>query len=390
MATTTRMYYLISVVVFLCLIEYVVIVVGGNDNNNADSIFDKNLLDGKPNDVASYVIEQMFPSQNALQKRLVKIFEKTKTVECRELISEHFNKFIQAFNEEKSLPYTDLKFDYNECENDELDGLDFNNLPPGVNLGTIQAKTYQSNDTSMYFDSPLDIKLCYGILAHDNPDATIRLIEALNEPTTSFVVHVDGKYDDTYNKLKEYSMNSSTNTTKPKPNVHVLDNEYRVRVNWGGFSMVNATLQMINYVDKHIPSENYTHFVHLAATCYPISSNRRIRNKLASYPKDTNFMHVILKPTKPGKSIWNYFVECDDALHRIYQLQPLSKELTGVNQYTSSQWFIISNEFTNYLANPTEDETPFLYNFLNYIEHTVVADETFFGTVLRNSKFCNK
>lgn len=29
--------------------------------------------------------------------------------------------------------------------------------------------------------------------------------------------------------------------------VHLIPDEYRVRVNWGGYSMVNATLQIMNY-----------------------------------------------------------------------------------------------------------------------------------------------
>ena len=56
--------------------------------------------------------------------------------------------------------------------------------------------------------------------------------------------------------------------------------------------------------------------------------------------------------------------------------------------YTASQWFIISKEFAHYLANPEPGD--FLYQYLEYIQHVVVADETFFGTVLRNTPFCHK
>jgi hypothetical protein len=56
--------------------------------------------------------------------------------------------------------------------------------------------------------------------------------------------------------------------------------------------------------------------------------------------------------------------------------------------YTASQWFIISKEFASYLANP--EPGSFLHQFLDYIPHAVVADEHFFGTVLRNTHFCHK
>ena len=52
---------------------------------------------------------------------------------------------------------------------------------------------------------------------------------------TMFVIHVDGKEesDEAYRKLLEYAID--------KDYVHILPEEYRVRVNWGGFSMVKAT-----------------------------------------------------------------------------------------------------------------------------------------------------
>mmetsp|Transcript_5128 Transcript_5128/g.9563 ORF Transcript_5128/g.9563 Transcript_5128/m.9563 type:complete len:193 (+) Transcript_5128:1262-1840(+) len=153
--------------------------------------------------------------------------------------------------------------------------------------------------------------------------------------------------------------------------------------------MVNATLQILNYADRnHV---DFTHFIHMASTAYPIASNRRIRNTLAAYPVDANFLHIILKPARPHHSIWNYFVECDDRLHRIHRLPPITKETHNADFYTASQWFIISKEFAHFLANPEDTESgTFLKEYLDYIQHAVVADEHFFGTVLRNTHFCNK
>ena len=152
--------------------------------------------------------------------------------------------------------------------------------------------------------------------------------------------------------------------------------------------MVNATLQVLNYIDRN--EIDFTHFVHMASTSYPLVSNKKIRNKLAEYPVDANFMHIILKPARPEEAIWNYFVECDDRLHRIHRLPMITKEINNADFYTSSQWFIISKEFAHYLANPQAEDGIFLRQYLEYIEHAVVADESFFGTVLRNTRFCNK
>eukprot|EP00980_Cylindrotheca_fusiformis_P031044 scaffold25738_cov127-Cylindrotheca_fusiformis.AAC.4 len=293
--------------------------------------------------------------------------------ECRSMIGEHFGYFLKALATEEPLPFTDVKF-HNTCEDEEE--YDFDNLPPGIHLGIIQNRTYQPPRNETEYIEPSEVVLLYGILAHDSAPATIRLIEAVDEPTTQFVVHVDGKYDETHQALKNYASNRSR--------VVILDHPNRVRVNWGGFSMVNATLQILEYADQF----DFTHFVHMAATAYPIASNRRIRNTIADHPKDANFLHIVLKPADPALQIWNYFVECDDRLNRIYEMPPLRKQVNGANLYTASQWFIISKEYAHYLANP--EPGTFLHQYLDYVKHIVVADEHFFGTVLRNTHFCNK
>lgn len=331
---------------------------------------------GDASAVAGLVMDRI--SQEAkLASRLESLFQDAKTEECRALIAQHFGYFYKAIATETPLPFASTRFD-SSCEDDEP--WDFNNLPEGVHMGIIQNRTYQPPRNESTYITSEEVVLCYGILAHDSADATIRIIEALDEPSTKFVVHIDGKYEENYLKLKEYAVQNHR--------VMVLDDPYRVRVNWGGFSMVNATLQILNYIDRN--DINFTHFVHMASTSYPIVSNQRIRNTLADYPVDANFMHIILKPAMPAESIWNYFVECDDKLHRIHRLPILTKEENNAALYTGSQWFIISKEFAHFLANPQAEEGVFLRQYLEYIEHAVVADEHFFGTVLRNTRFCNK
>jgi len=52
-------------------------------------------------------------------------------------------------------------------------------------------------------------------------------------------------------------------------------------------------------------------------------------------------IHVDGKETsdvEPGKDAWHYFVECDDAVHRIYRLPPLNEyNFGGIDMYTASQ-----------------------------------------------------
>jgi hypothetical protein len=341
---------------------------------------DLDLTTSDPRDAARQVMERIGAS---LEDRLATIFSKAKTPECRAMIGEHMGYFINAIGKEEALPFAETTF-RNECPEPVLD---WENLPDNVHIGEVQNRTYQPpRDEAEYIANPDDLRLCYGILAHDDAIATTRLMESLYEEGHVFVVHVDGKEssDETYNALVEYAAS--------RDHAHIVGNDRRVRVNWGGFTMVNATLQILQYAfavdDPKRQPLDFHKFVHLAASSYPLASNLDIRNKLASFPLDANFLNVIMKPTRPGQHVWHYFVECDDALHRIYRLNPLQNATAGVETFTSSQWFIISREFAQYIAQA--EPGSFVHDFLEYTKHVVVADETFFGTVLRNTAFCTK
>ncbi|GKY92373.1 hypothetical protein MPSEU_000208200 [Mayamaea pseudoterrestris] len=320
------------------------------------------------------------------QERIARLFTKAKTPECRAKIAEHFTYFVNAIGKEQALPFSDVTFP-NTCPEPVYD---WDNLPEGMHIGMVQNRSYQpprNNETEhLYIGNPNELKLLYAILTHDSPESTIRLIGQLYEPGHVFVIHVDGKEgsDDTYRRLVEYA--------STREYVHVLGEERRVRINWGGFSMVNATLQVLKYAfavdEPDRKALEFDKFYHVASTSYPLASNSEIRRKLASFPLDANFVYTIMKQTRPAPSVWHYFVECDDALHRIHRLPPLQNATHGVEMYTSSQWFIISREFAEHLAKPPPGS--FAYEYLDYIEHVVVADETFFGTVLRHSEYCTK
>ena len=371
-----------------------------------------NLANLTPEQAAREVLSPDHGIPHPLQQRLTTMFQKAKTHECRVKIAEHFALFVNGLAEETKFPFEDFYFP-NTCEAMSR-YVDWENLPQGVTIQQVQYRVYQPpKDTvpeGTYLENVDELQLLYVILTHDQPEATIRLIESLYVPdVTRYVIHVDGKEaaDPTYHRLVEYAakMNDiAIHTYGKEEYIRIVPNENRVRVNWGGFTMVKATLMALrtvfglDYYDKHpgVPGRD-THdnphaftfhkLVHLASTTYPLASNTEIRETLASHPLDANFLHIILRPNNPSPSVWNYFVECDDALHRIYRIQPLMFERgNGIDIYTSSQWFIISREFAWYLASPPKES--FVEYYLKYIEHVVVADEAFFGTVIRNTHFC--
>lgn len=325
----------------------------------------------------------------SIQDRITRMFQlKAKSGECRAKIGKHFSYWMNAIGrEDAGLPFVGSKF-LNTCPEPRLD---FNNLPKGTSFESIMYKTYQpSKDEAEYIKDKRDLKILYGILMHgDDARGTIRLIEALYEEGHSFVIHVDGKPENekAYDSLLKYSQDKS--------HVYIVPRQHRVRVNWGGYSMVNATMQMLKYSFALLDDAFMNHgpldfhkFVHLSASSYPLKSNTEIRERIASFPLDANMMLVIMKPLDPHPSAFHYYVECDDAVHRIYRMPPLTASTHGVDLYTSSQWFIISRDFASYLARA--EPGTFVHEYIQYAKHVVVADETFFGTVLRNTEYCIK
>jgi len=319
-----------------------------------------------------------------IQTRLTKIFTHAKSSECRAKISEHFGYFLASIGKERPSPFSNFTLQ-NECQQPYYN---FDNREEGVTIQDYMNVTYQPpRDEADYLDNAADLKLLFGILTHGPSDATIRLVESLYEDGHLFVIHVDGKEinDDSYQHLLQYAQN--------KEYVHIVPNINRVRVNWGGYSMVNATMQILKYSfglleDSNISEPLHFHkFVHLASTSYPIVSNNEIRHRIASYPLDANFFNIVLRPTNPNPRAWHYFVECDDALHRIYNLPVLTEKKNSFEVYTSSQWFISSRDFAEYMAKA--ESNSLVAQFMEYAEHVVVADEQFFGSLLLNSKFCD-
>lgn len=372
MKLNNKRYLRIFTIILLCLALSTTSTQETN-SNESDKIY-SNIDQKDSSEAASIVTKQITKS---LENRLSGLFEKAHSKECRQKIANHFSLFTEALGTESSLPFGDIEIK-SECTEEKYD---FDNLPDGIGIGEIQDRRYQPSD-AIYIKSE-KLTVCYGILTHNSPEATIQLIEALYIPDqTVFVIHVDGKEssDETYEALEKYSLSHTY--------VHILPDSWRIRVNWGGFSMVQATLQMVKYafaIDRPMNAPLSFHkFIHLASTTYPIASNQQILDRIASYPLNANLMDVVFKPINPSQGSWHYFVECDDTVHRIYRLPPYVGK--DIDLYTASQWFIISRDFAKYLAMTPRGS--FVREFLDYAQHVVVADETFFGTVLRHSKFC--
>ena len=157
---------------------------------------------------------------------------------------------------------------------------------------------------------PVDeLAILYLVLVHNHPEFTVRLIDSLDEPQHTFVVHVDSKAPQARSSLSK--------ATADRMNVFVMPAEDSLSVTWGGYSVVNATIHGMKYawlLERHFDYIQLT-----SGTSYPIKSNRAIRSELSQRP-GAIYMDVADQPSVPGETTWFHYVECDDRLHRIHRM----------------------------------------------------------------------
>ena len=227
--------------------------------------------------------------------RLQSLLKRATTMECRTLIAQHYGYFVAAVGREHTLPFAHWDRLESSCPRTEEEHQD-----------DVEDGKQDDDDDDETRVHPDQLQLLYVILTHDDPQSTIRLVQTLSEPNDSvqqqphFVIHVDGKpaSDETFAILSTFAKHQS--------HVHVVPGQHRVRVTWGGFGLVQATLVMLKYAFGLLSSSssssftalNFDKVIHLSGSTYPIASNREIRHVLSHYPLDSNFLHIPPKPCK--------------------------------------------------------------------------------------------
>jgi hypothetical protein len=162
-------------------------------------------------------------------------------------------------------------------------------IPPRPKLPTPPSR---SEEHQLNADT---LSIMYVLLTHNTPDFSCRLINALDEPQAStthswqmfvcdrlmgscmlpqhtFIVHVDTKSPESQEIMTKFAENRS--------NVFIMD-RYRQGLNWGGFTIVNATLGGMMYGWE--TGRHFDFLIDLSGTHYPIKSNKAIREALGLF-----------------------------------------------------------------------------------------------------------
>ena len=235
------------------------------------------------------------------------------------------------------------------------------------------------------------MKIAYLIIAHDNPKHLQRLINALSSESSAFFIHIDLK-----SNMDDFSGISGKN---------VYFYEKRIRCYWGDFSVVQAILSLIRMAladDRH-----FDYFPLLSGTDYPVQPTSYIETFFSLHRHNgTEFIDMVQMPNDlAGKPIWRLTTYQNDPAgpraartlryllrYMLVKTGFITKErnykahLRGLTPYGGNTWWTLSREACNYILSFV-DENPRIVNFFT---HTVMPDESFFQTVLANSRFRSK
>jgi hypothetical protein len=250
------------------------------------------------------------------------------------------------------------------------------------------------------------LKKAYLILSHQHPIHLGRIINALDDGESYFLVHVDARVD-----IEPFKFISNRG--------NVFFAKERVKCFWGDFSIVEAT---INLIKAALEIEGIQYFILLSGQCYPLASNSEI-NTFLYRRKGTDFQNVSLiektwsnievkkrlemyrfnlGPNKYDSlhipSLLSKDIEDYSSLEKIVKLinsnitidekiialrliasprEKLNMEVMG-----GSQWFAYTastiHKFINFFNSHP--------NFLEYFKYVHVPDEIIFPTLLAHIK----
>jgi hypothetical protein len=216
----------------------------------------------------------------------------------------------------------------------------------------------------------------YLILAHADYRHLDSLINALDDKDVFFFIHID-------KKAKVHYQNS-------KNNVFIL--KERITVNWGGFSMVEATLNLMEFAVRTI---NEGYYCLISGGDYPIKNNDFVKEALS---KNCEYIDILPAPlqNKPMKRFkflyfdidrrnknlsYYFYTIVERSLRILYGKRDMPFEI-----FVGSQWFALTKECVDYILNTIKNRP----EYIRFFRYTLVPDEAFFQTIIGNSEFYSK
>lgn len=219
------------------------------------------------------------------------------------------------------------------------------------------------------------MKIAHLILAHESPFQLKRLIQRLRHIDAKFYIHVDLKSD-----IIPFLFLQSEQV------IFIVN---RVRIQWGGYSMVQAT---VNSFAEILEADFRCDYINLlSGQDYPIKPTQEIHNFFSNNPNKA-FMHTLsvenewqeaiprlIKYHLSDYNFWGKYT-VEKCLNFFMLKRKLPDNLIAVGR---SQWFSISIQHAEYIVTYLQKNT----KVKRFFELTWGSDEFVFQTILFNSAY---
>lgn len=219
------------------------------------------------------------------------------------------------------------------------------------------------------------MRIAYILTAHDNYLHLERLIHTLNDDHIHFYIHIDKK-SELPDNLGGYN------------NVTLIKN--RVKVYWGGFSQVQATLNLL----REAVAGNYDYYVFISGTHYPIRPKQQIYDRLSTGGQFLDIVKGFVKH-KPETRVSRYYFEGFNRRKK-YNLKTIlfrgiefilaktiKRKYPFGQSYNGANWFAFTHKCTEFVLNFLNEHP----QYIKFYSTTHCPDEGMFHTIIGNSEF---
>ena len=232
------------------------------------------------------------------------------------------------------------------------------------------------------------MKLAILMLCHKNAEQINLFLNTLQHKNIEFFIHIDKKANIASEIIK-------------REDVFLLPEDKRVFTKWGSISLVEATLNLLDFAYK---KGSFNYFWLCSGQDFPLKSADEIiaflnkNNKkefLSLFPskqscgKNTNYdkrttlyyPEYILGNSFLQRVLKRLYIEFTGGYNRTFWLK--RKNITGLIFYFGSQWWCLSNQMVKWIL----DYVKYKPEYLTYYKNAVVPDESFFHTLVMNSPY---
>ncbi len=219
------------------------------------------------------------------------------------------------------------------------------------------------------------MKIAHLILAHTNPNQLKRLIKRLTYSNVDFYIHIDLKVS-----IDDFSFIKGDDIFFVKE---------RINVTWGGYSMVQATVN--GFYEILQANKEYDYINLLSGQDYPLKKREEIYGFFEANPGkafmevlsiEEEWQEAITRLTKYHLTDYNFLGS--------YQVQkllnfflPKRKLPKGLIQVGRSQWFTITPTHVKYILKYLKENQ----SIQKFFKLTWGSDEIIFQTILYNSVY---